>query len=78
MNDHKKVEIAATDIVGFALMLDETTPPLCPAPMPRQTIVFWTPRLMLTAFLRTVAELRWPQRTVRRATVAVTRPNEPR
>jgi hypothetical protein len=46
--------------------------------MPRQTIVFWTPRLTLAATLRAVTELRRPMRAVQRATVSVPNADEPR
>ena len=59
-------------------MLDEATPPLCPAPMPRQNLVFWTPRVVLTAALQTVIEFRRTQRVVQRATIAASNTDEPR
>jgi len=39
-------------------MADATTPPMSPAPMPRQTLVYWTPRLALFSAVRTAKELR--------------------
>ena len=35
----------------------DTAPPLCPAPMPRQTLVYWTPRLVLSILLRSMTVL---------------------
>ena len=57
---------------------DEATPPLCPAPMPRQTVVFWTPRLLLAATLRSMMELRRPLRIMQRAAISVPNADEPR
>ncbi len=59
-------------------MLDEATPPLCPAPMPRQELVFWTPRLVLATTLRAVSDIRRPQRAAQRATVSLPNADEPR
>ncbi len=78
MFDHKKVANAAAASAEFQTMLDEATPPLCPAPMPRQELVFWTPRVMLATTLRAVSEIRRPQRVVQRATVSVPNTDEPR
>ena len=78
MIDHKKVANAAAASVEFTAMLDEATPPLCPAPMPRQNLVFWTPRVVLTAALQTVIEFRRTQRVVQRATIAASNTDEPR
>jgi len=78
MTEHKKDAKAATANVEFTPMLDESTPPVCPAPMPRQTLVFWTPRQALATTLRAVTELRRPQRAAQRATVSVPNADEPR
>jgi hypothetical protein len=59
-------------------MLEEATPPLSPAPMPRQTLVFWTPRLVLAATLHSMMELRRPLRIMQRATISVPNADEPR
>jgi hypothetical protein len=78
MTEHKKVANTAAASAEFTPMLNEATPPLCPAPMPRQTIVLWTPRLALTTTLRAVTELRRPQRVLQRATVSVPNADDPR
>jgi hypothetical protein len=78
MTEHKKVANAAPAIAESEPMLDEATPPLCPAPMPRQELVFWTPRVMLATTLRAVSEIRRPQRAVQRVTVSVPNADEPR
>ena len=36
--------------------VEATTPPLRPAPMPRQTIDYWTPRVLVTAMLARLRE----------------------
>jgi len=69
---------AKADCVGPLPALDEATPPICPAPMPRQTVVFWTPRLLLAATLRSMMELRRPLRVMQRATISVPNADEPR
>ena len=33
---------------------EEATPPLCPVPMPRQVILFWTPRAIVAETLQTL------------------------
>ena len=62
----------------LAMLDKEATPPPAPAPMPRQTLVFWTPRLLLRTTLRAVTELRRPQRAVQRAAVSVRAADESR
>ncbi len=59
-------------------MHEDATPPLCPAPMPRQELAFWTPGTVLMASLRVLIELRRPQRLLRRATIRVTNADETR
>ena len=56
---------------------DEATPPLAPAPMPRQTLVFWTPRLVLAATMRATIEFRRTQ-AARPAAISVPSADEPR
>ena len=46
--------------------------------MPRQTVVFWTPRLLLAATLRSMMELRRPLRIMQRAAISVPNADEPR
>lgn len=58
-------------------LLDEATPPLAPAPMPRQTLVFWTPRLVLGATMRAMIEFRRTQ-AARPAAISVPSADEPR
>ena len=58
--------------------LNEATPPLCPAPMPRQTLVYWTPRLALAALLNATTNLWRPKGAVQRAAVSVETNEEPR
>lgn len=58
-------------------ILHEATPPLAPVPMPRQTLVFWTPRLALAATMRAVSEFRRPQ-AGQPAAIAVPSADEPR
>ena len=41
------------------LALDEATPPLYPAPMPRQVITFWTPRSIFAEGLQAAKGLRY-------------------
>jgi hypothetical protein len=45
------VQAEATD-AERSLPLDEATPPLCPTPMPRQVILFWTPRVFVAETLQ--------------------------
>jgi hypothetical protein len=52
--------------------IETATPPRRPAPMPRQTLVFWTPRLVMTTMLTLVKEPRQPQPAVQHAPVPVT------
>jgi len=47
--------------------LEVVTPPRSPAPMPRQVMTFWTPRLAFAAMLRGLKGLRRSLRTARRA-----------
>jgi hypothetical protein len=61
-----------------SLTPDEATPPLCPVPMPRQVIVFWTPRLALVEALQAMKvfvlkSLRYQERVYQR--VPMTLPN---
>ncbi len=58
-------------------VLDGATPPLAPAPMPRQTLVFWTPRLVLAATMRAMIEYRRSQ-TAQPAAISVQSADEPR
>jgi hypothetical protein len=58
--------------------LDEAAPPPVPTPMPRQNLVFWTPRRLLSACLRAVSELRHPQPKMQHAPVSVKNADEPR
>src|SRR5579884_310493 len=64
MNNHEEQRAACAEPLP---LLDEATPPLCPAPMPSQTIAFWTPRVALTATTRVLVELFRPQRAVQPA-----------
>jgi hypothetical protein len=51
------------------------TPPPQAAPMPKQTLIFWTPRLALVATLRNLRDMRQrgaPQQIASRAIVRVT------
>jgi hypothetical protein len=75
MTEHP--EDANTSCVDPLPVLHEATPPLAPALMPRQTLVLWTPRLMLAATMRALSEFRRPQ-AVLPATVAVPNADEPR
>lgn len=63
---------------GALPLLEEATPPLAPAPMPRQTLVFWTPRLALGSILRGMTEIGRPLRIMQRATISVPNSDEPR
>jgi hypothetical protein len=51
---HYKKEIPAS---AMTLLSEEPVPPLRPAPMPRQTIVFWTPRVVVAAASRVLLGL---------------------
>jgi hypothetical protein len=73
MAEHK--EDANAVGVGSIPVLGEPISPLCPAPMPRKTLLFWT-RLMVTAAQRSIAALCRPQRAMRPATVNATRTDE--
>jgi len=39
-----------------AAAVDPATPPLRPAPMPRQTLDYWTPRVVVTTMLARLRE----------------------
>jgi hypothetical protein len=58
-------------------VLDGATPPLAPMPMPRQTLVFWTPRLVFGATMRAMIEFRRTQ-AVQPAAISVPNADEPR
>ncbi len=58
--------------------VNEATPPLGPAPMPRQTLVYWTPHLVLAALLRAATALWHPQDSAHRITISVQNDEEPR
>jgi hypothetical protein len=45
------------------------TPPRQAAPMPKQTLIFWTPRLVLLGTLRSLRESSGPRQVVGRAVV---------
>ncbi len=77
MSAQKETDVNVSSL-GSIPALEDATPPLCPAPMPHQELVFWTPRLMLAASLRAVTELRRPQRAVQHAIVSVPNTDEPR
>jgi len=53
----------------------EETPPHRPAPMPMQTLAYWTPRAIFRAMLRRAIEA-VELRTVRRAAISVTHADE--
>jgi hypothetical protein len=72
MSNYKK-EISASS--GPPPLLDELAPPFNPAPMPSQTIVFWTPRVAAKAVARALIELCRPQRATRPVVVTMTMPN---
>jgi hypothetical protein len=57
---------------------EPATPPLQPAPMPRQNLAFWTPQLVLRNFAHTLRELRRPAPVVQAATISVPNADEPR
>ncbi len=78
MTEHKKVANAATAIAEYTTMLDEATPPLSPAPMPPQTLVFWKPRLVLASAMRAVTDLRRPEHAVQRVIASVPNTDDPR
>lgn len=66
-----------------SVTLDAATPPHCPAPMPRQVIVFWTPRSLLAGALQTVKivaskALRYQVRAYQRVTINVPNHNDRR
>jgi hypothetical protein len=56
----------------------EATPPCRPAPMPTQTIAFWTPRRNLATMIATLKEFRRPTRMTQRAVVPVLNADESR
>jgi len=58
-------------------ILDEATPPLAPMPMPRQTLAFWTPRLVLGATMRAMIEFRRTP-AAQPAAISVPSADEPR
>jgi len=62
-----------TDFVEHVTNLNEMTPLRHPAAMPRQTIVFWTPRLAVTAMAGALKELRRLPRATRPATVSISK-----
>ena len=65
------------DRIDFARLLEDATPGRRVAPMPRQVLVFWTPRRALRAGLRLMKELRRSQQP-RRAVVPIPNLDEPR
>ncbi len=76
MKDYKKDILGPTEELP---PLNELMPPVCPAPMPAQTILFWTPRSAIAATLRAMELQRLPPRP-QPAAIAMTmpKPNEPR
>jgi len=58
-------------------ILGEATPPLAPMPMPRQRLVFWTPRLAFEATMRAMIEFRHTQ-AAQPAAISVPSADEPR
>ena len=70
--DHDQEDMSAG--AGQLQLLDESTPPSCPAPMPSQSILFWTPRAAVTVGMRNMIELCRPRRGTARA-AAITLPN---
>ena len=56
---------------------DDATPPLAPVPMPRQTLVFWTPRLFLGPTMRAMIEFRRTP-AAQPAAISVPSADEPR
>ena len=59
---------------GPAVAFEPATPALCPAPMPRQKLDYWTPRVLATTML---ARLREQPPALQHATVPVNA-DEPR
>lgn len=64
-------------------MVEGATPPSCSAPMPRQVIIFWTPRVIFAAGLQALKlhalkGLRHPRGAGERATISVRNLDEPR
>lgn len=58
--------------------LEAATPPRRPSPMPRQTVVFWTPRRVVTESFRALAAPRWLPRITRSAVIPIAKIDEPR
>jgi hypothetical protein len=61
-----------TLIVAAKSPIFEVTPPRRPAPMPMQTVSYWTPRAVVVAMLHGVTEGMGPHRVLRRAAIPVT------
>ena len=66
-----------------SLTPDAATPPLSPASMPRQVIIFWTPRLILTETLQALKVfvlkgLRYQERVYQRVPIALPNRNNER
>ena len=57
---------------------EAATPPRQPAPMPRQTLEFWTPQLAFRNFVHVLIELRRPAPAIQPATISVPNADEPR
>jgi len=55
----------------------EVTPPRRPAPMPRQTMTFWRPRLSLATTIAILKDFRRPMRMTQRVVVPVPNVDEP-
>jgi hypothetical protein len=69
---------AQADHVEGASAAREMAPPRRPAPMPRQAIVFWTPRLLAKTMAGALKELGRLPRTTRPATISISKFDAPR
>ena len=70
--DHDLQDMSAG--AGQLPLPDTSTPPLCPAPMPSQMILFWTPHAAVAVGVRAMIELCRPRRRATQA-AAVTLPS---
>ena len=69
------VQAEATD-AARSMPTEEATPPLCPAPMPRQVILFWTPRVFVAEALQVLKGvalkgMRYQERVYQRVPIAL-------
>ena len=64
--------------VDLTAMLNEAIPERRVTPMPRQILVFWTPRLVFGEGIRVFKQLRRQQHGLQRAVVPIPNVDDPR